>query len=115
MFNTIVNFFIKVITWLAGIIISIISFPIYLLLNPAIPNLSSYLDTFSTFLTDKVFRGLAFAREVFFNVTGFPRSLFYALVTFYLFKLGFRLTMLVFYFLFNLYHIIRGSKTESGS
>lgn len=113
MFNQIANFFIKIIIWLSSLIISTITLPIYNILRPFLPNLPEQLDIFSTYLTDYVFRGLAFAREVFFNTTGYPRELFYALLTFYLFKLGLRVTLLVFNFIIKLYYIIRGNPVST--
>lgn len=113
MFNQIANFFIKIIIWLSSLIVSIITLPIYNLLRPFLPNLPTQLAVFSDFLTNHVFRGLAFAREVFFNTTGYPRELFYALLTFFLFKLGIRVTLLVFNFVIKLYYIIRGSSVNT--
>ena len=115
MLNAVANFLIKIIIWISGLLISVIVFPIYLILRPFLPELPTQLATFSTYLSDHVFRGLAFAREVFFNVTGYPRALFYALITFYLFKLGARLSLLVFQFIIKLYYIIRGSSSSSSS
>lgn len=115
MFNVVANFFIKVIIWLSSLVIGLLTLPIYNLLRPFLPHLPAQLAIFSDYLSNYVFRGLAFAREVFFNVTGYPRVLFYALVTFYLFKLGLHLTLLVFWFIIKLYYIIRGSSVSTNN
>lgn len=113
--NAVANFLIKLIIWISGLLISVVTLPIYLILRPFLPELPTQLEIFSTYLSQHVFRGLAFAREVFFNTTGYPRTLFYALITFYLFKLGVRLSLLVFQFIIKLYYIIRGSSPGSSS
>lgn len=113
MFNQLANFFVKILIWLSSLVISVITLPIYNILRPFLPELPTQLQVFSTYLSEHVFRGLAFAREVFFNTTGYPRELFYALLTFFLFKLGIRVTLLVFNFIIKLYYIIRGSSVTS--
>lgn len=115
MFNQITNFLLRIIIWIAGLFVSLITYPVYQWLRPVIPNIDSYLQQMLTFFGNYVFQGVAFAREVFFNITGYPRPLFYALCTFFLAKLAFRLLALVFWFLINIYRIIRGTATTKGS
>ena len=107
MFNALVSVIFKFIVWLAKILIDIILLPITLLLNDLFPDLSSYMTQINTFITDYWFNGLAFIREVFFNVTGFPRDLIGITITlilgFYTFKTSFR----AFQFLLNAIKFIR--------
>lgn len=113
MLNAIANVLLQIVLWISSAVVSIISYPIYTALYPFIPDLNSHLANFNTYINDYVVRGLAFSREVFFNVTGYPRPLFYALVTFFLFKLAFRMTVLIFVFIMNIYLVIRGSKSSN--
>lgn len=105
----ILQLFITISTWIVGIIL----LPIYSLVSIFFPNFNEYLYYFNLFLNDYAFKGIAFAREVFFNVTGYPRPLLNLIVTFFVARVVFRLTLQVFRFLINMYRILRGNSPES--
>lgn len=114
MLNSILEFIIKLILYIASFIINIILTPIFAFIDSSglVPDLTEYLDSFAYFVDNYLIRGLAFAREVFLNVTGFPRSLLHALVLLYLGKLAFHIFVRTYKFISNIYHYIRGSGGE---
>jgi hypothetical protein len=77
LFKAIFNLFFQ----LARAFVFVFTIPLYGFLEPLFPNLDNYMLAFNDFLEDYVFHGLAFAREVFINVTCMPRELFTLLVT----------------------------------
>lgn len=113
MFNALVSVIFKFILWLAKILSNIILAPITLLLCGAdghsgiLPNMSTYISNINTFINDYWFNGVAFIREVFFNVTGFPRDLIGLTVTLILAVYGFKISFRAFAFLLNMIKFIR--------
>lgn len=105
-FHNLLKFILDILFYIASIVLNIIAIPFMTALSPLIPNLSTYLGTFNTFCDTYLFRGLAFCREVFLNVTGYPRALFYVLITFFLAKLSLHLFIVAFKFLRNIIRIV---------
>lgn len=83
MINSLINGFLNLVFDVLNWFVSLLTMPFYNFLVNLFPNLETYNNTCSAFLNDYVFKGLAFARELFLNFTGFPRDLYYILV-FYL-------------------------------
>lgn len=105
-FQALLSFFLNIIFTLSKYVIDFVAIPFMLAVTPLFPNLGSYLDNFNQFCNDYIFKGLIFAREVFLNVTGYPRSLFYALITFFLGKLTLHLFIIAFKFIRNIIKIV---------
>lgn len=112
MINALLQFIIKVVLWLCGLFATIITTPVLAALGYLFPDFSNFTSSFNTYVADYVFRGLAFAREVFLNTTGYPRALFNLIVTLYLGKLSFHMAMIPIKFVINTYRAIRGSGGE---
>lgn len=75
MFNTLLQFIIKIVLQVVKVILDVILLPITLLINGLFPNISSYIHYFYELLDDYLFTGLRFAREVILNMTGLNRNL----------------------------------------
>lgn len=112
MLNGLVEIVLNVFFAIAGLISSIIISPILLLLEPLFPNLDSYLDIAMSFF-GRFCNGVAFAKEVFLNITGYPRALFVILVTYIFARLAFMVSKRVFLFIYNMYSVVRGTKGGS--
>lgn len=80
---------------------SIFTAPILALVSLVFPNLDSYISTFNVFLNTYILPGVAFAREVFLNVTGYPRALLSTLAFILLAKLTFHISIIPLRFLYN--------------
>ena len=76
MLNKIVQVILRFLIWLSGTITGVLLSPLYLVANGLVDNFPDYLDVFQNFALQHIFPGLAFAREVFLNFTGFPTILF---------------------------------------
>lgn len=102
--------FIDLIIKFLGTILSLIISPLLSTFNTIVPNLNSYLVIFGNFYI-KLLKGVAFAKEVFLNTTGFPRELFYLVIIFFFGKMVGMVALRSRRFIFNLYYLIRGSKS----
>lgn len=75
MINSIVSAILKVILYILGFISSVIVSPVFALVELLFPDFSAFTNDFEFYVVNYVLRGLVFAKEVFLNVTGFPRPL----------------------------------------
>ena len=57
--------------------------PLFEYFNSIIPNFYLFVNDFNYFFLNYIVRGVSFAREVLFNVTGYPRAAFNLLLGFY--------------------------------
>ena len=93
-----------IITLLSSMIIS----PLLKLFTGMFPDFSLWLSTVLDFWTS-LLNGVNFAKEVFLNITGFPRVFFYGLIAIYWWKflaMGIKRT---YKFLLNMYYMLRGA------
>lgn len=88
-------------------ITSIIFIPLYNLLKEFFPDLSVFLQNSLNFIDTYIFRGIAFAREVFFNITYFPRDLMGVVVGLFLGGVALALLCSSIVFVVNIYKIYR--------
>ena len=89
-----------------GSIASTIIAPLLSMFSVAYPK---FYDAFAnTDFFSRALTGISFAREVFLNVTGFPRVVFYALVNLFFVKVGFMILLRSFKFMIRMYYILRG-------
>ena len=107
--DNILQFIIDIYVKILGTIGDFVVMPIINVFVNKIPNVASYLTYFTDFCS-RIFNGVAFAKEVFFNVTGYPRALFFALVVFFFFKVTNMVLIRARRFVFNIYYLLRGSK-----
>lgn len=112
MVESLLTSFIEMVVFVGSYLVNVLFQPLFVILDSWFPDFSNYLANFEYFFLNYVCKGVAFAREVFLNCTGFPRALFHAIVTLYLAKLAFRVVLLVFKFIYNIYHAIRGAGGE---
>lgn len=112
MINAIVSTILKIILYILGFISSVIVSPVFALVELLFPDFSSFTADFEFYVVNYVLRGLVFAKEVFLNVTGFPRPLLGIIVTLYLGKLTFQIASIPIKFIINLYRAFRGSGGE---
>lgn len=101
--STLFSMIFKVLAFIGNIILA----PITLLINGMFPDMSSYIDNLENFFNDYVFRGIAFMRESFINLTHFPRALLSLGVAFILGVWGFRLATHAIKFILNLWSLFR--------
>lgn len=112
MLNNILSAILKFFFWVIGLLAEIITAPVFNLVKALFPPLSDYHTAFATYTINYVLKGLAFAREIFLNVTGFPRPLFHLLINLYLARLTFHLLSIPVKFIINTIRMVRGSGGE---
>lgn len=100
---------IEFILFLSSLIVRIVTLPIYGLISVLIPDFSNFETMFNQY-TYKILNGLAFAREVFLNVTGFPRPLLQLLITLFIGKLTFHIASIPIRFIINTYKTLKGGR-----
>lgn len=103
----ILDLFLKVLSFINGLIFA----PVHAIIMQFVPNIDSYFSDVYLFINNYMLKGVAFAREVFFNLTGFPRGLFDFLMAFLLFKFTFMILKWGLQRLANAYYLVRGSKS----
>lgn len=101
MVSALVNGIFEVVFSVTAWFINLITTPFFVVLNEVFPDLSEYNLQFNSFLSNYVFRGVAFARELFLNFTGMPRDLYYIWVTFMFGIFIFYLSLTIFLFIRN--------------
>lgn len=109
MFNTIIQFLLNLLIKFSALLMSIFTAPILALVSVIFPNLDIYISTFNVYLNNYVLPGVAFAREVFLNVTGYPRSLLSTLAFIFLAKLTFKISIIPLRFLYNILRLLISS------
>ena len=67
--------------------------PVVALVTSFIPDVSTYIVSAKTFLTDYVFKGALFVKQVFINCTGVSQTVLTALFTYLLLKVTFYLSV----------------------
>lgn len=112
MLNSIVKVFFDIVFSIFGAIVEVVTKPIWLLLSALIPDLHDFQSIFNSYVTDYLLPGVAYAREVFFNVTHFPRSLYTILVSLFLARITFHFTSSVIKFIVNTYKTFKGAGGE---
>lgn len=112
MLNSILSAILKFLFWFIGFIAEIITSPIFNLVKSLFPPLAEYHTAFATYTINYVLKGLAFAREIFLNVTGFPRPFFHLLINLFLARLTFHLLSIPVKFIINTIQMVRGSGGE---
>lgn len=116
MLNAILNEILKLFFIMIGFIANLIISPIMLLLSALFPTFDqSFITSFYSFVDNYIFDGISFAREVFFNVTGYPRLLFNALVTLFIARVTFYFYSIPIKFVLNIWRLLKGSHSSSSS
>ena len=111
MLDGLLDFILTIFFWIASLISSLIFVPVMAVFQAIFPNFDSYLDITITFW-NRILDGVVFAKEVFLNVTGFPRSFLNIIITYWFAKLSIMATKRAFKFLVNMYMLIRGNGLE---
>lgn len=108
MLNNILKTIIQVIFKFSAFILNLFTLPLYKLLEVFFPHPTAYINVALDFFNYHVLRGVAFAREVFFNVTGFPRPLFSIFITIYLARIGLHVFLLMIRFVIHIIQFLHG-------
>lgn len=77
--QTITKFLLSIVLFVSNLFIT----PLYWILGQILPDFSTFIETAGDFFDTYIVTGLAFAKELFFNLTGFPRALVSAIVLYY--------------------------------
>ena len=112
MFNGLIAFLIDIFLKFISTCSTIVFLPIFLTLEAFVPDFTDYLIIIDDFINNYIIKGVAFFREVMFNVTGFPRALFNVLIGYLVFKLGLMIVKQVIKMVVNAYFFVRGSSSK---
>lgn len=110
MINNLLNGIIQLILNVLGFISGLILKPITALIIAIFPDLDNYIDTVITFLNDYAFKGLAFARECFFNITGASREIFALFINLFFLRIAIKYSLQAFYFIKNMWALYKGNQ-----
>lgn len=108
MFDSLLTFYIKISLKLIYTLIDFIINPIISFIVRIVPDFTFILSSVNSFFA-RIITGITFAKEVFLNCTGYPRTLFYLVVSFFFVRLFAMTFIRAFKFLFNVYYVLRGS------
>lgn len=109
MINSILEAILWLFVQLCQFVSSILLMPIWVAISAIFPDLSSFIGQVYTFINQYILHYLGFAKEVFLNVTGFPREFFNAMVIFFMGKLTYMAVKRSIKFIINIYRTIKGS------
>lgn len=115
MLNNILVFILNFVKDLFNLFASVIFAPIMNATTLIFPDFNDFFVTLNLWINEYMFKGLSFAREVFFNITGYPRSLFNLLLLLLTLRLTFMLSFFGVRFFFNMYRLIRSGTTASST
>lgn len=104
--NAIIQFILNVLGFLAGLIIK----PITALIITIFPDMGTYADNVIDFLNDYAFKGLSFARECFFNLTGADRNIFALFINLFFLRITIKYSLQAFYFIKNMWALYKGNQ-----
>lgn len=112
MLHAIVQFLVSGILNVIAFVVSILFYPIYKILSIIFPDINTFwVDGLAWFNTN-VISYIAFIREVFFNITGFPRVLFNAFIGYLVAKLIYHVVFTAGNFIINAYSLIKRGTTK---
>lgn len=103
MIQALVNLIFYIIQLIANIVLA----PIMNLLTTMFPDISTYTGYVSNFLTNYLFKYLAFAKSMFMNITGFPQFLFNALVGYIIIKISINVAMQSYKLIMNMWRLFK--------
>lgn len=116
--NTIFTFILNCLIALANMVIEVFLSPIVILLKFIFPSLDQAEDIFSNFLATYAIPGITFARELFLNVTGYPRELLSLLAIIFAAKITYHITIIPIKFVFRIvtavFHLTFGDPPSGG-
>lgn len=107
MLNAFCSVLFKVVFFLLRWFFNIFLLPILPIIN-LFPQFSDFLQTALNFIDQYLFRSIAFGREVFFNMTGFPRGLINMSVNFSLVLISIIGTLRLIAFVKNIWRTFKG-------
>lgn len=109
MINQLFRALMKVIFFVLRWVMNLLLSPLTIILR-AFPTFTNFLQTALNFIDNTLIRGVAFAREVFFNITGFPQTLLTISLDFFMIILGVIGTFKVIKFVKNAWALFKGGK-----
>lgn len=108
MINNILNGIVSFILSVLGFIVGIILLPITTIITSAFPDLSEFISDINFFLNTYAFKGLAFGREIFFNISGASREIFGLLINFLFIRITIKLSIQAYKFMRNVWNFFHG-------
>lgn len=106
--NGIVSFILNVLGFIAGLILK----PITALIIGVFPDMGEHIATITTFLNDYAFKGLAFAREIFFNLTGASREIFALFISLFFIRITIKYSLQAYKFIKNMWALFHGKQGD---
>lgn len=99
--NTVFTFILNALIGLANIIVEAFIGPLLELIEFIFPSLDNAEEVFSNFLSTYAIPGITFARELFLNITGYPRELLSMLALIFVAKITYHITIIPIKFIFR--------------
>lgn len=100
--NTVFTFILNALITLANTIVEIFISPLFALIEAIFPSLDDARLVFSNFLAFYAIPGINFARELFLNVTGYPRDLLQMLALIFVAKITYHITIIPIRFIYRI-------------
>lgn len=111
MINDLFRAIMKIIFFVLRFIMNLFLAPLTIILN-RFPTFTNFLEDAINFLDNTLIKGVAFAREVFFNLTGFPQTLFTISLDFFMTFISLIGILRMVKFIKNAWSLFRGGKTN---
>lgn len=101
--NTIFTFILNTLIMFANLILEVLLAPVTGLIRLIFPSLDQAEVIFSNFLNTYAIPGITFARELFLNVTGYPRELLSLLAIIFAAKITYHIAVIPIKFLLRIF------------
>lgn len=108
MINALINSIFNVIFSILRAIDSILMAPLNNFLQTNFPDINNFISDFNNFMITYVYKGILFVKEVFLNITGFPRELWTTFIGFIFLLITFSISLIPIFFIYNGIRTIRG-------
>lgn len=98
---------INLLMWIVTTLSSIFITPIVSLLTSAMPDLGIALNSITTFVNTYLVKFIAFAKEVFLNVSCCPEALLNLVITYLLFKIAIHAGIQAFKLILKIWNLVK--------
>lgn len=100
--NSVFTFILDVLINLANFVVNLFLIPILAVINVIFPSMTQSDFIFTNFLNQFIIPGVTFARELFLNITGYPRELLSMLALIFIAKITYHITIIPIKFLIRI-------------
>lgn len=97
----------KVLMWIIKTLSSIFIKPVVFLISSFIPDLSKFIEICQEFLSQYVFKGALFVKQVFLNCTGVSQLILTSLFTYFSLKVALWASMLVYKLIIKIWKLVK--------